>query len=212
MKCLAYYTTILTFSTTFFHSSHRLAISCRYHRVHLPSLMARHRHSTRKRAALSKLHAYAIERATARNYAIKVLYKRSLELAIQRQSFVQSEALLCETAGEYYNERTKRVAVQHIRVQTLKNRLSQRNNSLAVSTSKNRRLALALVLWQVSCGERIERPEDEESEVDEDEDEDDENQHTINRGAENSPGIESLGTSRMSKSEMRRKRAGFTNW
>ena len=83
-------------------------------RSYLPSLLARHRHVTRKRAALDKLLAYAIRRAAARAHAINVLYMRSLQRAIQRQNYVQNEELLCEAASEYHTERSKRKAVPFI--------------------------------------------------------------------------------------------------
>ena len=104
-------------------------------------------------------------------------------------------------------------------MQTLKNRLAQRNKNAAVAAKRSRRLALALVLWQVSCGSRIERGEEEEEEEEEEDNvENQSNRDRDHRGAYSSSSSSSRsraalgGTSRLSKSEMRRKKAGFRNW
>ena len=99
-------------------------------RIYLPSVLARHRYVTKKRAALFNLAEYALRRAAAREHAIRVLYTRCMRQALQHQDHVQNLRLLCEAASEYHTERLKRKAVQHIRVQTLKNRLAQRNNKI----------------------------------------------------------------------------------
>lgn len=174
-------------------------------RIYLPSVLARHRYVTKKRAALFNLAEYALRRAAAREHAIRVLYTRCMRQALQHQDHVQNLRLLCEAANEYHTERLKKKAVQHIRVQTLKNRLAQRNNKSAIAARKNRRLALALVLWQVSCGERIVRAEDHENIKEE------ENNQSRDTEEIDFP-KEPLGTSRMSISERRRAKAGFTNW
>ena len=102
-------------------------------------------------------------------------------------------------------------------MQTLKNRLAQRNKNAAVAAQRSRRLALALVLWQVSCGSRIERGEEEKKEEEEEDNvENQSNRDRDHRGAYSSSSSRSRaalgGTSRFSKSEMRRKKAGFRNW
>ena len=151
--------------------------------------------------------------AIVRSNFHKVIFLRSMHKFVVRKELCGRESDLLRVAAGYRVEKSKRLALRHLLLLTQKKRWMRHNCTTAIGYCDNKQLALGLLLWKVSAGNKVENEEEED---------------VISRSGyrygrrtyndsnkeERHPNVDIdnvFGLS-LSRSEMRRRKAGYSNW
>jgi hypothetical protein len=181
---------------------------------HIPACLSHHKHNTVRLVALKELHQHAAIKAIVRSNFHKVLFLRSMHKFVVRKEVHSRELELLRVAAGYHVEKSKRLALRHLLLLTQKKRWMRHNHTTAIGYCDNKQMALGLLLWKVSAGNKVENEEEEDFTTSGSGYRYGRRSYNDFNKEERHPNvnIDNVFGLTLSRSEMRRRKAGYSNW